>query len=119
SRFARTGRRTELWCWRARRQPDRRGPRRRGHHGVDVATAMAAGLGPVRDVDPIVEAVVGGPHEGDVLVAAPGPDVAFVTFLGGAEPGAGTALPRPHVEVVADADDPDRHRVAESAVAPD
>jgi hypothetical protein len=67
----------------------------------------------------VIDGVVGFHHERDVLVDAAGPDVSFVAHLSGAEPGAGTALPGPDVEVVADADDADRHRVSQHAIGPE
>src|SRR5262245_17740530 len=83
----------ELRRCRTRYQLDSRDSGRRGYHGVDVTSVVAAILGAVCGVDPLVEVVVGCPHEGDVLVDAPGPDVALVADLSRTEPGAGTALP--------------------------
>src|SRR3989441_13337975 len=52
-------------------------------------------------------------HEGDVLLDAARPDPTFVAHLGAAEPGAAPPPVGADVEVVAEADDPDRHRRSE------
>src|SRR4051794_17752757 len=90
--------------------------RLRCHHGVNVACAVAAVLRLVGGVDLAVDAGV-GVHEGDVFLDATGPDAPFVTGLGGAEPGAAAPAPGSDVEVVAEANNPDRHRGSQRAVA--
>jgi hypothetical protein len=47
----------------------------------------------------------------------PGSDPPFVAHLGGAVPGGGAPAPGSDVEVVAEPDDPHRHRGAQRAVA--
>src|SRR6059036_3971603 len=100
----------------SRHELDRRGARLRGHHGVNVACAVAAVLGAVRGVDLVVPAGVGFLHEGDVFLDAARPDPTFVTHLGGAEPGAAAPPVGTDVEVVAVTDDPDRHRTPQRPV---
>lgn len=77
----------------ARHELDRRGARRRGHHGVDVASAVAPILRAVRGVNLMVYVGIGLGHEGDVLADTAGRDVAFMVFLGRTEPCAAIALP--------------------------
>jgi hypothetical protein len=77
---------------------------------------VAAVLGAVRRVDLVVDAGVGLLHEGDVFLNAAGPDPAFVVHLRDAEPGTAAPLEGSDVEVVAEADDPNRHRVSQCAV---
>ena len=84
---------SKLRSYRARHELDRRGPGRRCHHRVDVASAVAQVLGPVRRVDLIIDIVVGVGHEGNVLANPAGLDVACTATLSRAEPGAGGALP--------------------------
>src|SRR5262249_40943405 len=102
---------------RSRHELERRGSRLRGHHGVDVACAIAAVLCAGRGVGPIGPAGGGFLSEGDVFRDAARPDPTFVTHLGGAEPGAAAPPVGTDVEVVAVTDDPDRHRTPQRAVA--
>jgi hypothetical protein len=74
---------------------------------------MAAILGAVRGVDLVTERGVSGIHECDVLIDPASRDVALVARLSAAEPGGGVALPRPDIEAVALADDPNRNRLSE------
>jgi hypothetical protein len=64
----------------------------------------------------VVEVVV-GVHERDVLVDAAGADVSFVGLLCAAEPATGRSAPGADVEVVANTDDPDGHRLPQATVA--
>src|SRR5215211_363801 len=95
---------------------DRGGLRPGVHDAADDPFAVAAVLAAVGGVDLVIEVGV-GVGEGDVLVDTAGPDVALVADLGGGEPAAAASVHRTHVEVVADADDPDGPRVAQGAVA--
>src|SRR5919199_1381213 len=114
--FSRTTWSLDLRACRVRHEPERRRACFRADHGRDVAGGAAV-LRPVGGVDLVVDAGVRFLHEGDVLLDAPGPDPPFVARLGGAEPGAAAPAPGADVEIVADADDPDRHRRAQRAVA--
>jgi hypothetical protein len=49
-------------------------------------------------------------------IDAAGADVAFVAVLNAAEPGGGAAVPGANVEIVAVADNPDRHRLPQRFV---
>src|SRR4029450_7547454 len=86
------------------------------HDTADDPLAVAAVLVAVGGVDGVVEVGV-GVGEGDVLVDAAGPDVAFVAHLGAGEPATGAPVHGPDIEVVADADDPDGPRAAQGVVA--
>lgn len=57
--------------------------------------------------------------EGDVLLEAADPDPTFVALLRATKPGAGAPVHGADVEVVAEADDPDRHWLAQRAIAPE
>src|SRR5215208_573044 len=61
------------------------------HDTADDVRAVAAVLVAVGGVDLVVEVGV-GVGEGDVLVDAAGPDVAFVAYLGAGEPAAGAPV---------------------------
>src|ERR671921_2229731 len=95
-----------LGARRARDELDRRGPRFRADHRLDVARV------------PAVLLTVGGVDESDVPIDAPGADASFVAVPSGAVPASGATAPGSHVQVVADADDPDRHRRPQAPVAP-
>src|SRR5262249_39554907 len=102
---------------RARHELERRGPCPGGQDAADDAHGIAAVLGAVRGVDLVVGVVV-GVHERDVLVDAASPYAALVASAGAAEPGRGGPVHGPDVEVVAVADDPDRHWAPQGPVAP-
>jgi hypothetical protein len=70
----------------------------------------------VRGVDLTVDVGDGYHHEGQVLADAAGLNVIFVAHLGGAEPGAGTAVRESDVEILADANDLDCHRVSQRVI---
>src|SRR5919199_5004871 len=114
--FSRTTWSLDLSACRGRHEPERRRACFRADHGRDVARGATV-LGAVGGVDLVVDAGVRFFHEGDVLLDAPGRDPPFVAPLGAAEPGAAAPAPGADVEIVADADDPDRHRRAQCAVA--
>src|SRR5438093_13447600 len=78
---------------------------------------MATVLPPVLGVDLIVDSCVRFGHETNVLPNPARLDVARVARLSRAEPGSIVALPRPDIEIVANADHPYGHRVSERAVA--
>ena len=99
-----------------RHQFDRRGARPRAHNRVDDACRVAAVLRAVGGIDLVVERWV-GLHISNVFAHAASLDATFVAHLGAAEPGGGAPVNRPDVEVVAEADDPNRHRFAQRAVA--
>ena len=83
---------------------------------VNDACGVAAVLGAVRGIEFVVDVVV-GVHEGDVFVDAASLDVAFVAHLSATEPGGGAPVNGSDVEVVAVADDPNRHGVSQRTVA--
>jgi hypothetical protein len=83
-----------------------------------VARPLPAVLGPIGGVDPLVELLVIDRDEVDVLVDPAGPDVTLMALLDAAVPGAGLAAPRADVQVVALADHPDRHRLAQGPIGP-
>lgn len=84
---------------------------------ADDASGVAAVLSAVHGVDLVVDVGVGLLHKGDVFLDAAGPDPPFVAHLSATEPGAGAPVNGSHVEVVAVADDPNRHRLSQHAVA--
>src|SRR5262249_54532631 len=90
--------------YRARHELDRRRSGLSGYHGVNIACAVGAVLGVIHSVDLVVDAGVGF-LQGDVLLDAAGPDVAFVARLGAAEPGGSAPAPGSDVQVVADEED--------------
>jgi hypothetical protein len=100
-----------------REEFERRGPRVGGDQGVDVGRAVAAVLGAIESIDPVVDAGVGLLGEGDVLVDAAGADAAIAAVQGVAVPGAALASVGADVQVVAVADDPDRCRLPQRAVS--
>jgi hypothetical protein len=81
-----------------------------------IALGVAVVLRAVRGVDLVVHVVP--LDEEDVLVDAAGLDAAFVTHLNTAEPRGRASVDGADVQVVAVANDPDRHRLSERAVAP-
>ena len=83
---------------------------------ADDACGVAAVLCAVGGVDLVIDIAV-GVHEGDVFVNATSLDVAFVARLSATEPGGGAPVDGSDVEVVAVADDPNRHRISQRAVA--
>jgi hypothetical protein len=99
-------------------QFDRRGPRSRAQCRVDYVWGVAAVLGAVCSVDLVLDVTVsvGDIHEGDVFLDTAGPDPAFVAHLGASVPRGGAPVYGPDVEVIAYADDPDRHRVSQRAI---
>src|SRR5215471_4149002 len=80
---------------------------------------MAAILGAVRGVDLVVEGGGGGILKDDVLVDATSLDVALVAQLSTAKPRGSAPVTGSDVEVVAVANDPNRHRFSHRAVASD
>ena len=99
-----------------RHEFDRCGTHFRREHRRDVLR-VAPVFGAVCSVDLIVEAGIGFRHEGDVFFDATGPDAAFVPHLSRAKPRTVTSPSGADIEIVADADDPDRHRFARCTVA--
>lgn len=83
---------------------------------ADDASGVAAVLSAVHGVDLVVDVGVGLLHKGDVFLDAAGPDPAFMAHLSAPEPGGGAPVNGADVEVVAEADDPDRHPLAQRAV---
>src|SRR6516162_3629619 len=79
---------------------------------------MTAILGAVRGVDLVVEGG-GGILKDDVLVDATSLDVALVAQLSTAKPRGSAPVTGSDVEVVAVANDPNRHRFSQRAVASD
>src|SRR5215472_6146879 len=79
---------------------------------------MTAILGAVRGVDLVVEGG-GGILKDDVLVDATSLDVALVAQLSTAKPRGSAPVTGSDVEVVAVANDPNRHRCSQRAVASD
>jgi len=69
-------------------------------------------------LDPVVERRIGVDDKADVLLHASGADAALSTSLGAAEPGSGTSIHGPHVQLVALANNPHCHRIAQAAIAP-
>src|SRR5437763_8435296 len=100
----------------SRHELDRRGSRLRTDDASDDACGVAAVLGAVGGVDLVIE-IGGGVYEDDVFLDAAGADVTFVPVLGAAEPGGGAPVNGSDVEVVAEAHDPDCHRIPQPAVA--
>src|SRR5918992_2730815 len=100
----------------SRLEAERRRPRFAAGHRLDVARPVAAVLGPIGSVDPLVELLVIDREEVDVLVDPAGPDVTLMALQDAAVPGAGLAAARADVQVVALADHPDRHRPAQGPV---
>ena len=78
---------------------DRRGPRFRADHRLDVARVPTVLL-TVGGVDRFADVLV-GVDEGDVPIDAPGADASVVTVPGAAVRAAGATAPGLHVEVVA------------------
>ncbi len=106
----------ELGACRARHEFEGRGSCLGAHDASDDACGIAAVLGPVLFIDLVIEVRVDLLHEGDVFLDATRADVPLVTRLGAPEPGAGASVHASHIQVVADADAPDDHRVAQGAV---
>src|SRR5918994_6388686 len=100
----------------SRLEAKRRRPRFAAGHRLDVARAVPAVLGPIGGVDPLVELLFIDRDEVDVLADPAGPDATLMALLDAAVPGAGPAPPRTDVQVVALADHPDRHRLAQGPV---
>jgi len=100
----------------ARHELERRASRLRARDGVDVAGSVSIVLRAVGGVDLVVHVV--RLDEENVFVDAAGVNVCFVVALGAAESRCGAPVDGSDVEVVAMADDPDRHRVAQRAAAP-
>jgi hypothetical protein len=98
-----------------RQELERRSSRLVADHRRHVAR-VAAVLLAVGSVDRVVDVLV-DVHEDHVLIDAAGADMPRAPLLGGAEPAAAGPAPRADVEVVADADDPDRNRLAQRALA--
>jgi hypothetical protein len=90
-----------------RHELERRGSRLGADDGVDDAGGVAAVLGAVGGVDLVVHVV--RLDEENVFLDAAGPDPTFVAHLSGTEPGGRAPVDGPDVEVVAEADDPDRY----------
>src|SRR5262249_20369500 len=101
----------------ARHQFDCRGSCLGGPHRIDPLCAMTAVLGAVGGIDRVVEDGV-GIHKSDVSVDAASLDVAFAAHSSAAVPGGAAPVTGSDVKVVAMADDPDRHRLAPRAGAP-
>jgi hypothetical protein len=72
-------------------------------------------LGAIGSVDLVPDVV--RLDEENLLLDAAGVDACFVASPGAAEPGGRASVDGSDVEVVAVADDPDRHRVSQRAVA--
>src|SRR5260370_27390306 len=93
-----------------------RGARRSAQDGVDDAGGIAAVFAAVCSVDLVVDVVV-GVHEAHVFVDAACADVPLIAIPRTTEPSAGAPVDGSDVEIVAVADDPDRHRLSQRAVA--
>ena len=79
-----------------RHQPDRRGPRLRGHHWIEPARTMTAIFGAVYDIDLVIESGI-DIRESNIPLDAAGLDAAFATPLGPAVPGGAVAVSRSDV----------------------
>src|SRR3954464_524514 len=95
-------------------EPQRGGARLSGDHRLDVAR-VAGVLVAIASVDGVVDGGVGF-GELDVALDAASADVPLAPRLRSAVPGAVVAAKRPHVELVAGADDPDGHGLPGPAV---
>src|SRR5436190_1095937 len=98
----------------ARNELERCGSRFRGEDGADDAGGVPAVLGAVGGVDLVAQVV--RLDEENILPDAAGLDPCFVAILGALEPRAGAPVHGSDVEIVAEADDPDRRWVSQSAV---
>src|SRR3954451_4583193 len=109
-----------LSCWRgrsvARDQPKRRRARGGAGDPLQRVRAVAAVLGAVRPVKPVVEVAAHG-LEGNVLLDAAGRDVALAAGSRSPVPGGVGSVDRAHIQLVPVADHPDDDRVAQPAVA--
>ncbi len=82
---------------------------------VDDACGVAAVLCAVGGVDLVID-VWGGVYEGDVFVDAARLNLTFMPHLDASKPGGGAPVNGSDVEVVAVADDSNRHRFSQHAV---
>ena len=80
---------------------------------------MVAVFAAIRGVDPVAEGGIGGLLEADILLDAAGLDMTVAPLLRAAVPGGAVAVSRSHIEILAVPHDPDRHRLARRAVAPE
>src|SRR5262249_48070664 len=96
---------------------ERRGSRLHREGAADDVCGIAAVLRAGGGIDSGGQ--VGILHRGPVFVDAASVNVCFVARLGATKPGGGAAIHRADEEVVAVADDPDRHRFAQRAVLPE
>jgi hypothetical protein len=90
--------------------------RRGAVDAVDDGCGVAAVLDAVGGVNLVVD-LVADLHEGDVLLDTASRDMALVGLLHSAEPGGRAPVHRAHIEIVAVADDPDDHWLAQGAIA--
>src|SRR5688500_4477580 len=91
----------------------------RAHNRIDNACGVATVLCAVGGVDLFIDLGVSLLQECDIFFDAASADVALVAHLGATEPGGGAPMNRSDIEIIANADDPDRHRVSQRAVAPE
>ena|SRR5438128_2225103 len=99
---------------------DRRGSRLNTHHRLHVGFFVATVLRSVRGIDLVIKVWVGaGVPEAHVFLDAASPNSPFVADLGATEPGGGGAIRGSNVEIITDANDPDRRGFSQRAVAPE
>src|SRR5437867_3365416 len=100
----------ELQACLARHELDCRGPRDRAHYVIDVLCWVVTILRAVLGVDLVVEAEL-SVYKGHIYFDTACPDATFVANLRAAEPHRRSAIHGSDVDIVADADDPDRSRL--------
>src|SRR5262245_20792526 len=89
------------------------GSRLRCQSGVDDAGRVATIFCAIGCVDLLTAIGIRFFHEGDVFVDTAGADMSFVARLCATEPTGSASMNRPDVQIVADANDPNRRRLSQ------
>jgi len=96
----------------ARHKSDRCGSRVGAVDAIDDACRMAVVLGAISGIDLFVDIGVWLFHESNLFVHPAGLDAALMPCLDAVEPGGSAPVHGSDVEIVADTDHPDDHRVS-------
>ena len=84
---------------------------------ADNACGVAAIFCCVSGINLFIDVSVGLFHKGNIFVHATSANVSFMASLNATEPGGIASIHRSEIEIVSEADDPNRHQVSQCTIS--